>query len=287
RGRIIQASDGMLYFTTFSTFGSLYRSDLAGSLTELVNFWDVQVLGTSAPDGVIQADDGNLYGTTRFYGGDASLGTVFRFTLPSSFAAIHTFSDYGRSLGTVTQGGDGRLYGTATGELVGGPGGVWGSDLSGANFGWIHLFAYADGDTPAAGLLRAADGMLYGTTRGGGWGGRGLVFRVDLANSPPSIADLAPASGIASGGVPIAISGDHFHPGVAATLDLAPFAMQDTLDARMHIAVTPPLTPGTLYDVTVTNTDGQSATLPQAYFADFLDAPAGSLFHDDIEAIFR
>ena len=37
----------------------------------------------------------------------------------------------------------------------------------------------------------------------------------------------------------------------------------------------------------MTNTDGQSTTLPQAFFADFLDAPSGSLFHDSIETIFR
>src|SRR5262249_9077811 len=156
-----------------------------------------------------------------------------------TYANITDFSGLGRSLGTATQGADGRLYGTATGEDVGGPGGVWVADLSGANLSWVHLFAYADGDTPGAGLLRAADGTLYGTTQGGGWGGRGVVFRVDLANTPPSIADLAPASGIATGGVPVEIRGDHFHPGAAATLGATPFAMQDTFDANLHIAVTP------------------------------------------------
>src|SRR5262249_36574933 len=104
--------------------------------------------------------------------------------------------------------------------------------------------------------------MLYGTTQGGGWGGRGVVFRVDLANSPPSIADLAPASGIASGGVPVEIRGAHFRPGAAATLGATPFPMQDTFEADLHVPVTPPLaampplTPATLWDVTVTTTDG-------------------------------
>jgi hypothetical protein len=63
--------------------------------------------------------------------------------------------------------------------------------------------------------------------------------------------------------------------------------MQDVWDSRTHFAVTPALTPGTIYDVTVTNTDGQFATLPQAFFADFLDSPTGSLFHDEIEEFLR
>src|SRR5262249_49324253 len=44
---------------------------------------------------------------------------------------------------------------------------------------------------------------------------------------------------------------------------------------------------GTLNDVTVTNADAQSFTLPGAFFADFLDTPEDGPFHDEIEAIFR
>ena len=284
RGRIIQASDGMLYFTTFSTFGSLYQSDLAGNLTDLHDWNSGDA--TSPPDGVIQADDGNLYGTTRYYGNGPG-GGLFRFTLPSTFTDLFYFSGYGRPLGTVVQGGDGRLYGTATGEGVGGPGGVWVSDLSGANFTWIRTLNGWDGDTPVATLTRAADGMLYGATRGGGAGGLGLVFRLDLANSPPSIVDLSPSSGLASGGVPVTVHGDHFRPSISGTLGPSPFALQDLFDAHTHFGVSPPLSPGSLNDVTVTNTDGQSATLSAAFFADFLDAPSGVLFHDQIEMIFR
>ena len=83
------------------------------------------------------------------------------------------------------------------------------------------------------------------------------------------------------------ITGDHFHPGITATIAQAPFAIQDGFDVHTHFAVTPPLTPGSLNDVTVTNTDGQFATLPAAFFADFLDAPSGNLFHAEIETIFR
>ncbi len=286
RGRLIQATDGMLYFTGYGFRGTLFQSDLDGNVTDLHDF--LLTDGEEPPAGVTQADDGNLYGTCRFWGDlNASLGTVFRFSLPATYEVIHTFEGYGRTLGGVVQGGDGRLYGTATGELVGGPGGVWGVDPSGANFAWIRLLSGWDGDTPAATLLRASDGMLYGTTRGGGANGLGLVFRLDLSNAPPSIAEIAPASGPASGGVSLTITGDHFRPGIAATVGATAFAIQDMYDLHTHFGVTPPLAPGSLNDVTVTNADGQFATRPLAFFADFLDAPADDPFHAEIETIFR
>ena len=52
-------------------------------------------------------------------------------------------------------------------------------------------------------------------------------------------------------------------------------------------AATPALAPGALYDVVVADPSTLSATLPAAWFADFADVPAGSLFHDDVEKIFR
>jgi uncharacterized repeat protein (TIGR03803 family) len=286
RGRIIQAADGLLYFGLFGFRGWLYRSDLDGNVTDLHDFCCGD--GENPPDGVIQGDDGSFYGTTRdFGGGQLSLGTVFRFTLPSTYEVLHSFDGYGRTLGTATQGLDGRLYGTATGELVGGPGGVWGMDVTGANFSWIRLLSGYDGDTPAATLLRAADGMLYGATQRGGANASGLVFRLDLLNAPPSLGDVAPASGTASGGVSLTLTGDHFRPGLSAAIGAGAVALEGDWDRETHFALTPPLTPGTIYDVTVTNTDGQSATLPQAFFADFVDSPTGSLFHDEIEAFLR
>jgi uncharacterized repeat protein (TIGR03803 family) len=136
--------------------------------------------------------------------------------------------------------------------------------------------------------MQASDGMLYGTTRGGGFSGQGTVFRLDLAGSPPTVSGVEPDSGLARGGVPLTILGDHIHREVATPIiGGAPVALAYPFEAGRIFALTAPLTPGTLNDVTVTNDDGQSATLPLAYFADFLDVPAGSLFHDQVEALFR
>jgi hypothetical protein len=53
------------------------------------------------------------------------------------------------------------------------------------------------------------------------------------------------------------------------------------------VVVSPPLAAGTLNDVTVTNPDASSATLPAAFFADFLDVASSHPFHDFVESIVR
>ena len=151
----------------------------------------------------------------------------------------------------------------------------------------VHELSFFDGAAPAAGLMGASDGMLYGTTRGGGFSGLGVVFRVDFAQL--ASLDRGPRAGVgmlASGGVPLTTRGEHFRPGMAATLGEAPFAIQEDFDHQNHFGVTPPLSPGTLYDVTVTNTDGQSATLPQGLLRRLprrsLGQPLPRLHRDDL-----
>jgi hypothetical protein len=130
--------------------------------------------------------------------------------------------------------------------------------------------------------------MIYGATLGTGGSGDGLIFRLDLVGGrAPSIASVVPDSGPAAGGFAITIRGDHLSGGATGTLGNAAFDSLSNLDIHTNFAVTPPLVPGTLNAVTVTNPDQQTATLPGAYFADFLDAPGSGAFHDQIETIFR
>jgi hypothetical protein len=49
----------------------------------------------------------------------------------------------------------------------------------------------------------------------------------------------------------------------------------------------PPLSPGTLNDLSVTNPGNITGTLPKGWVADFLDVPQANFFHGDIEKIFR
>jgi uncharacterized repeat protein (TIGR03803 family) len=75
--------------------------------------------GSSPVGGVIQATDGNLYGTTSGYGGEGapplSYGNVFQLTLGGTLTTLHSFSlvDGAEPQATVFQATDGNLYGTS------------------------------------------------------------------------------------------------------------------------------------------------------------------------------
>jgi uncharacterized repeat protein (TIGR03803 family) len=65
--------------------------------------------------GLIQASDGNFYGTT-YQGGASGLGTVFKITPSGTETILHTFgggsSDGANPWANLVQGGDGNLYGS-------------------------------------------------------------------------------------------------------------------------------------------------------------------------------
>jgi len=68
--------------------------------------------GGLALAGLLQATDGNLYGTT-WNGGANSVGTVFRITTDGTFSLLHSFTstEGGASEGALLQAPDGSLYG--------------------------------------------------------------------------------------------------------------------------------------------------------------------------------
>src|SRR5437667_2523939 len=70
--------------------------------------------GANSSAGLIQATDGNLYGTTEF-GGAFFNGTVFKMTLGGVFTRLHSFAagaDGLKPLSALVQGVDGNFYGT-------------------------------------------------------------------------------------------------------------------------------------------------------------------------------
>ncbi len=268
-GRLVQASDGNLYGASLgggaSSSGTLFSSDLSGSLTTLHSFDP----GAYARSGLIQADDGNFYGGTAPNGPES---TIYRIDSSGAFTTIHSFVGNSHVLTALLQASDGRLYGTTVFNPS-----IFRLDPSGENFETIRELGDRSGS-----LMQATDGMLYGTSAGGGWDHAGFVYRLDLSNSPPTIESISPTSGRAAGGVIVTIAGEHFHPDLTTVPnDSSPF------NAHMIFNATPAFPAGSLNDYTVTNTDGQSATLPGAFFADFLDAPGDNQFHAEIEAIFR
>ena len=186
---LIQATDGNFYGTTKQggTFnnGSIFRMTPGGTFSVLHIFTGSSD-GGSPEAALIQATDGNFYGTTHFGGlhaGSFGGGTIFKMTPDGTVTTLHTFTnglDGGFSTAPLIQASDGNFYGTtsAGGEFDQGtvfkmtPGGVVTT---------LHAFGSSptDGANPMAGLVEGSDGILYGTTSAGGSFSGGTVFRVD------------------------------------------------------------------------------------------------------------
>ena len=82
------------------------------------------------------------------------------------------------------------------------------------------------------------------------------------------------------------VSGAGYVAGATVTIGGSP-AAASVLDPSTIDATAPALAPGTLNDLTVTNPDSSAGTVPNAWFADFLDVPTADIFHASIERIFR
>lgn len=132
---------------------------------------------------LIEGSDGALYGTTST-GGSTGQGTLFRINKDGSgYQVLRTFGllpgDGTRPVAALIEGSDGLLYGTTDEGGPFGYGTVFRSDKAGANFSLLKSFTGADdGANPEARLLQASDGLLYGTTSGGGLKDSGTVFRL-------------------------------------------------------------------------------------------------------------
>jgi uncharacterized repeat protein (TIGR03803 family) len=184
---VIQGSDGRLYGTTYynggpSRCGTIFALNTDGSgFTVLHTFADTD--GCNPWAGLLQGDDGYLYGTASA-GGPNHLGVIFRLATDGShYTVLHTFtsnSEGGFVHAGLIQGTAGRLYGTTSGGGTYGGGIVFALNPDGSGFTTV----YALGGTPDTGtgsradLIQGTDGALYGTTSAGGQYSGGTAFKV-------------------------------------------------------------------------------------------------------------
>lgn len=169
--RLVQGSDGNFYGTTeiggsgsgqaCDGCGTVFRITPKGALTTLYNF----CTQTNCADGgdpvgaLIQATDGNFYGTTSINGAnygqgcneyDTCGGTVFQITDEGTLTTLYSFCAQGNS-------------------------------------------DCPDGTNPNGGLVQATSGTFYGTTFLGGAYNLGTVFSLDTGLGP--FVQTVPTSG--------------------------------------------------------------------------------------------
>ena len=182
-------------FTVAAIISCWLSSAQAGLVfTNLVSL--VSSNGSYPVGGLIQAMDGNFYGTA-YEGGGIGIpgsGTVFRVSSGGTFSNLFSFNgtNGANPYAGLVQGTNGNFYGTTEqGGTNGGYGTVFEMTPAG-ELTTLFSFNNADGAYPEGALVLAADGNFYGTTSAGGTngvtnGGYGTVFRISSAGSFASL----------------------------------------------------------------------------------------------------
>jgi uncharacterized repeat protein (TIGR03803 family) len=208
-GALVAAPDGNFYGTTMGGgthgLGVAFRMTPAGAVTVIHEFAGAPGDGASPRGGLTLGSDGNLYGvtvcgaTTSPGLGSGCGGTVYRISTAGVYTLLHSFDTKAggyQPLGAPVEIA-GTLYGTTTGGGTSDFGTVWKVALGGTGFATMYSFAGGvnaapandDGARPAARLLVASDGNLYGTTSNGGPNtqifpkGDGTIFRITPAGA--------------------------------------------------------------------------------------------------------
>jgi uncharacterized repeat protein (TIGR03803 family) len=199
---LIQASNGNFYGTTYngSTPGTIFEITTNGALTTIYSFCSTGVCedGALPQAGLIQANNGNFYGTTSS-GGAHSEGTVFQVTPAGLLKTLYSFcsktncTDGYSPVSGLIQATDGNFYGTA---FQGGANINYGSVFKitpGGVLTTLHSFAGTDGSEPEGALMQSTNGTFYGVTNNGGTSGAGTVFSLSAGLGP--FVETRPTSG--------------------------------------------------------------------------------------------
>lgn len=175
------ASDGNLYGTTYEggrnelfnggTGGTAFKMTPDGVITTIANFGKGS--GHWPSGSLVQAKDGNIYGTTA-QGGNLRDGTVFRLSLDGKLTTICSFGAYNETGGDSTNGWlpsglilgvDGNLYGI-TGDFGFTGGATIFRATTEGKLSTLQVFRGRNTAHPNGYLLAAKNGDLYGTMDG-------------------------------------------------------------------------------------------------------------------------
>jgi len=202
---LVQAANGDFYGTTgiggANSQGTVFKITPSGTLTTLYSFCSQSGCtdGQNPSAGLVQATDGDLYGTTSgSVFGPNYYGTVFKITPSGKLTTLYTFcSQSGCTDGQnprvgLVQATDGNFYGTtpyggANCADNGGCGTVFKITPSGTLttlYSFCSQTNCTDGEYPQASLVQATDGNFYGTTYNGGTDNDGTVFSLSVGLGP-------------------------------------------------------------------------------------------------------
>ena len=213
---LILASNGSFYGTTqaggankdvncaVEGCGTVFKITASGALTVVYNFCSTSGCtdGQTPEAGLIQATDGNFYGTTMSGGANNNNGTIFKISATGRFKTLYSLcslsscTDGQGPVAGLIQATDGNLYGTTESGGNLGAGTIFEITPAGTLttlYSFCTLSACADGEEPKASLIQGTNGNFYGTTFIGGIHGYGAVFELSTGLGP--FVETQPTSG--------------------------------------------------------------------------------------------
>ena len=243
----ILGSDGNLYGVTSGGgsylgnaggWGIVYKLTLDGKLTTLHTFCTVDpCLDGQFPVGIMQAADGNLYGTT-YSAGQFYAGTLFKITTAGGFSVVHAFCSSANCADgqwpefPPVQGSDGNLYGTTSTGGTADSGVLY--DLTPAGrFNVVHTFLchYTicnRGGDPLA-VVQDAEGNLFGVTEFGGIYGDGTLFEITSTHAFINLYSFNSGESDPRAGLTLANDGNFYGTTEATIFQLTPSGVHTTL----------------------------------------------------------
>jgi uncharacterized repeat protein (TIGR03803 family) len=230
---LVLGTDGNFYGTTAKggksiqncapnngTCGTVFKITPAGKVTFLYKF--DQTHGAAPWAALVQASDGNFYGTTSAGGDSNGDGVIFKISPQGKFTLLYALNgsvDGKQPSAGLAQVTDGKgntiaLYGATQAGGSKGYGTLFKVSLSG---GFTRLYDFDDttGRTPEITLLQDTTGTLYGETFQGGSDGAGVFYSFD--DKLPAFVSLVPTSGKV--GDPVEILGQGFNGTTAVSFN--------------------------------------------------------------------
>jgi uncharacterized repeat protein (TIGR03803 family) len=166
---LLEASDGNLYGVTKcfaywdDTDGVVYSLGKDGSDFRMLYRLETNSIGAGAfPNGpLVEGDDGALYGTTRS-------GFIFKINKDGNgYQHVHAV---GGMISGLLMGSDRRLYGC--------DGGLFAMNQDGSGFTYLYSSLATNPLNVTSRPFEASDGLLYGTSYGGGTSNAGTIFSI-------------------------------------------------------------------------------------------------------------
>ena len=200
---LVLGNDGNFYGTTAEadTFGdpaygagTVFRITPGGAFTSLASFNYSN--GANPYAGLIQANDGNFYGTT-YNGGAANAGTVFQMTPAGTLNTMVSFNNTNGAnpQAALVQGPDGNFYGTTEQGGTNDYGTIFQMTPDGTLNSLLSFNYFSNGADPTAGFVQSTNGTFYGTTYTGGNRGYGAIFNLTVP-MPPTFQTVTRTGGM-------------------------------------------------------------------------------------------